>query len=193
VTEALDGSTAAASWRAGYHPMGRVVVQLPQGGLHRQADKHAYRNHKFALQGKMPLASPEEGRVTWRGNQTLTRPLVGPQASFKLLADPPVGDAPSFTVTAVKLGEMQLATSRGPATAPAWLFSLEGYDSPLKMAAALPSHLPRSPMERAQGIPGYPINRLVQIAADGRSVSVVALHGVCEDPPVRKHWKPTTA
>ncbi len=183
VAAAWDGSTAAAVWRAGYRPMGQVI-QLPRGGLRSEADKQAYRDRKFVLRGKMPVTWPKEGRVTWGGKGSLTRRLVGPHASFETLADPPVGEETHLTVTGVKLGEMRLATSRGPATAPAWLFALDGYASPLKMAAALPSDLPRSPIGRAHDIPGYPINRLVKIAADGRSVSVMALHGVCEGPPV---------
>ncbi|MCX4831083.1 hypothetical protein OG746_20325 [Streptomyces sp. NBC_01016] len=46
-----------------------------------------------------------------------------------------------------------------------------------------PSMAPRSPVKPAHDLPGYPHNRLLQVSADGRSVTVVALHGVCDDGP----------
>ncbi|MGW2083356.1 hypothetical protein ACWCOW_42060 [Streptomyces sp. NPDC001939] len=183
VAAAWDGSQAAMAWRAGYHPMGDVV-QLPRGGLQSKADQQAYRDHSFVLDGKLPATRPKNGRVAWGGDGSLIRPLVGADLSYKTLAGARVGGNPHLTVTGAKLGEMNVATSRGAAVVPAWLFSLEGYDSPLKQAALMPSKLPQSPIRRATDIPGYPLNRLNQIAADGRSVTVVALHGACDRGPV---------
>lgn len=179
VAAAWDGSPAAAEWRAGYHPMGEVG-QLPRGGLHSQADKQAYEDQNFVLRGKLPDPGPKDGQVTWPGGNSLTRPLVGADESYKTLASTHNNEKPHLTVTGAKRGEMTLVTSRGPGTVPAWLFTLHGYASPLKQAAAIPSKHPRPPIRPARGIPGYPVNRLVQIAADGRSVTVVALHGVCD-------------
>ncbi|MFC8262290.1 hypothetical protein ACFUNF_32905 [Streptomyces sp. NPDC057291] len=183
VAAAWDGSTAAAAWRAGYYPMGETV-QLPQGGLRSQADMQAYDDQSFVLRGKLPDTWPKDVRVTWAGSGPVTRSLVGPDESYKALAGAGLNGKPHLTVTGAKLGEMSVATSRGPAAVPAWLFTLDGYASPLKRAAAVPSKPPRPPIRPARDIPGYPINRLVQIAADGRSVTVVALHGVCDDGPV---------
>ncbi|MET8331562.1 hypothetical protein [Streptomyces sp. NPDC005181] len=160
------------------------TVQLPRGGLRSQADKQAYEDQSFVLRGKLPGTWPKDGRVTWAGGGSVTRPLAGADESYKTLAGAPVNGKPDLIVTGAKLGEMSVATSRGPATVPAWLFTLDGYAFPLKRAAAIPSKLPRPPIRPARDIPGYPINRLVRIAADGRSVTVVALHGVCDDGPV---------
>ncbi|MFB6784645.1 hypothetical protein ACFCX0_47225 [Streptomyces sp. NPDC056352] len=183
VARAWDGSTAAAAWRVGYHPMGEVA-QLPRGGLRSQADKRAYQDHNFVLRGTLPDTGPKDGRVTWIGGGSLTRQLAGAVESYKTLAGGRTGGKPHLTVTGAKLGEMSVATSRGPAVVPAWLFTLNGYVSPLKQAAVIPSPLPRPPIGRAYGVPGYPLNQLVQIAAGGRSVTVVALHGACDDGPV---------
>ncbi|MFG2559147.1 hypothetical protein [Streptomyces sp. NPDC048496] len=182
VAAAWDGSTAAAAWRAGYYPMGETV-QLPRGGLRSQADKQAYENQNFALRGELPGTGPKDGQATWAGGDSLTRPLVGADESYKTLAGTHVGGEPHLTVTRVELGEMTLATSRGPATVPAWLFTLDGYATPLKQAAVVPPKLPLAPIEAARDIPGYPLDRLVRIASDGRSVTVVALHGACDDGP----------
>ncbi|MFF3057333.1 hypothetical protein [Streptomyces sp. NPDC057909] len=183
VAAAWDGSPAAAEWRAGYYPMGETV-ELPRGGLRSQADKQAYEDQSFVLRGKLPDTWPKDGQVTWAGSGSVTRSLVGADGSYNTLGGARVNGKSHLTVTGAKLGEMSVATSRGPATVPAWFFTLDGYASPLKRAAAVPSKLPRPPIRPARGIPGHPVNRLVQIAADGRSVTVVALHGVCDDGPV---------
>jgi hypothetical protein len=159
------------------------VVQLPRGGLRSQADKQAYQDHNFVLRGTLPDTQPKEGRVTWAGGGSLTRPLTGAVESYKTLAHGRTGGKPHLTVTGMKLGQMSVATSRGPAVVPAWLFTVDGYASALKQAAVIPSPLPRPPIGRAHGVPGSPIDQLVQIAADRRSVTVVALQGACDDGP----------
>ncbi|WP_172386292.1 hypothetical protein [Streptomyces sp. MNP-20] len=179
VAAAWDGSTAATAWRASYDPIG-TEVQMPRGGLHNRTDKQAYQSKNFILRGKLPVTRPKSGLVTWAWGRSLTRPLVGADESYKTLAGSPVGRRPYLTVTGAKLDTMRVATSRGPATVPAWAFTLDGYASPLKRAAATPTKLPPPPIRAARDIPGYPLNRLVQIAADGRSVTVVALHGACD-------------
>ncbi|WP_028804422.1 hypothetical protein [Streptomyces sp. 142MFCol3.1] len=180
VAEAWDGSAAAATWRAGYYRMGEAV-QLPRGGLHSKADKQAYENRNFILRGELPGDGPQKGQVTWPAGDSLTRPLVGADRSYRALADTHVGGEPHLSVTGAELGKMTVVTSRGPATVPAWLFTLDGYTTPLKQAAAVPSKLPPSPIKAVRDIPGYPLNRLIKITDDGRSVTVIALHGVCDD------------
>lgn len=183
VATAWDGSSAAASWRAGYYPMGEEV-QLPRGGLHGHADQQAFEDQNFTRQGELPDTAPKEGQVTWTGGQSLARPLVGAKESYRALAGQHDMGEPHLTVTGAKLGKMRVATSRGPATVPAWVFTLDGYASPLKRAAAVPSKFPRPPIKPAHGVPGYPLDRLLHISADGRSVTVVAVHGVCDDGPM---------
>lgn len=182
VAAAWDGSTAAATWRAGYYPMGEEI-QLPRGGWRSQVDKQAYEDQSFVLRGTLPDTERKEGRVTWPRYGSLTRPLRGANEVYKSLAGTRGSGKAHLVVTRAKLGEMNLATSRGLATVPAWLFTLDGYATPLKRAAAIPSKLPRPPIKPARDIPGYPISRLVRSAADGRSVTVIALHGVCDGGP----------
>lgn len=182
VAAAWEGSTAADAWRAGYHPMGDAI-QLPSGGLRSKADEQAYRDHNFVLHGKLPATWPRNGQVAWADGGSLTRPLAGAEASYKSLSDGRIGGNPHLTVIGAKLGTMTLATNRGPATVPAWLFTLADYTSPLKRAAAASSKLPSPPIGQARDVPVRPLNGLVGVAGDGRSVTVVALHGVCDDGP----------
>jgi hypothetical protein len=187
VSEAWDGSRAAEVWRAGYYPMGDWV-QPPEGGFRNDADKQAYLVENYVLRGKLPADSDKDGQVKWESGDSLTLPLTGALKAYKAV-DRSSDVGPPLTVTGAKLGEMTLATSRGPATVPAWLFTLEGYDTPLKRVAVSPSKLPRPPIEpadQASHMSGAGLTRLeglFEVAEDGRSVTVLAGHGSCDDGP----------
>ncbi|MCX4972443.1 hypothetical protein [Streptomyces sp. NBC_00620] len=184
VAEAWDGSQAAEVWRKGYYPMGESV-QLPDGAFRNEDDKLAYMTQNFVLRGKLPATSPKDGKVEWKSGGSLTLPLTGAQAAYETVARGG-SDGPHLTVTGAKLGEMALATSRGPATVPAWMFTLDGYDTPLKQVALSPSKLPKPPIKPARETPTnhlMPLDRLAEVADDGRSVTVVANHGSCDDGP----------
>ncbi|WP_217145691.1 hypothetical protein [Streptomyces sp. AC627_RSS907] len=182
VAAAWEGSAAADAWRAGYHPMGDVI-QLPRGGLRSEADARAYRDRSFVRHGELPATRAGEGRVTWAAGGSLTRPMTGAEDAYRSLSDGRVGDEPHLVVTGAKPGTMTLVTSRGPATVPAWVFTLDGYTSPLKRAAVLPSVLPSPPIAPARDVPVQLLGGLVGVAGDGRSATVVARHGACDDGP----------
>ncbi|MFC5202518.1 hypothetical protein [Streptomyces kaempferi] len=184
VAEAWDGSGAARTWRAGYHPMGEAV-QPPAGGFHAGADTRAFTTQNFVLRGTLPAAGPAEGTVRWRSGAPLVLPLTGAREAYESVARGG-DDGPHLTVTGARPGAMTLATSRGPATVPAWLFTLEGYDTPLKRAAVAPSKLPRPPIGPQREVSTSqlaPLAGLVEVAGDGRSVTVTAEHGACDDGP----------
>ncbi|MFD7292118.1 hypothetical protein ACFV9W_02430 [Streptomyces sp. NPDC059897] len=182
VADAWDGSSAAAAWRAGYHPTGEAI-QLPRGGLHDGADQQAYERRNFKLSGTLPGAGPKDGNVAWTAGESATRPLVEAKEAYDTLAGARRDRQPQLTVTEIELGTMRMPTSRGPASVPAWVFTLDGYATPLKQAAAVPSETPRSPIKPARDLPGHPLNRLLEVSDDGRTVTVVALHGLCDDGP----------
>ncbi|MDX3754685.1 hypothetical protein [Streptomyces sp. AK02-04a] len=184
VADAWDGSEAARQWRRGYHPMADAV-QLPEGGPRDKADQRAFTTQNFVLRGALPALPPKNGEVRWKSGASLTLPLMEPREAYEKVARGG-NDDPHLTVTGVKPGEMTLATSRGPATVPAWLFTLEGYDTPLKRAAVRPPKLPESPIGPSRDVPAgtlVPLGRLVEVAGDGRSVTVLADHGSCDPGP----------
>ncbi|WP_460326234.1 hypothetical protein [Streptomyces sp. O3] len=183
VAAAWDGSPAAKAWRSGYHPMADVV-QLPEGGLRNEAYTCAYQTQNLVWRGEFPASTPNEGRVVWKNGASLTRPLMGARQAYDSVALSP-GDGEHLTVTGVRLGEMTLITSRGSASVPAWLFTLEGYASPLRRAAVLPSKLPQSPIKPAEAAAQLnPVDRLAELTGGGRTVTVWARQGSCDDGPV---------
>ncbi|WP_329277425.1 hypothetical protein [Streptomyces sp. NBC_01451] len=188
VADAWDGSKAAEAYRTGYYPLGEATAP-PGDGFHSDDDKSAYILENYELRGELPTNAPAEGKVKWAGGESLTLPLVDARRAYTALDRVDSPEDPQLTVTSVELGEMSIATSRGPATVPAWLFTLEGYDEPLRRAAFEPSKLPKPPIGRAAGgrttRDGLEeLGRLIEVSEDGRSVTVMAFHGSCEDDPV---------
>jgi hypothetical protein len=184
VAEAWDGSDAAEVWRRGFYPMADVV-QLPENAFRSGEDKEAYLMQNFDLRGQLPAPDGEKGRVQWDDGSALTLPLMDARQAYGTL-DRNGSDGPRLVVTGARLGSMDLATSRGPATVPAWLFTLRGYDTPLKRVALSPSKAPKPPIGPAAEVPGndlWPLEQLVAAAEDGRAVTVLAGHGSCDDGP----------
>ncbi|NEC89349.1 hypothetical protein [Streptomyces sp. SID12501] len=187
VADAWDGSKAAEAYRSGYYPMGDAAPS-PSKGFHSDDDKTAYMLENYVLRGELPTTAPEEGQAKWEGGESLTLPLLDARQTYAALDRVDSPKDPHLTVTSAKLGEMTIATSRGPATVPAWLFTLEGYDEPLRRVAFEPSNLPKPPIGSAaegrttrDGL--EQLGQLVEVSEDGRSVTVVAYHGSCDDGP----------
>ncbi|WP_078965615.1 hypothetical protein [Streptomyces aureocirculatus] len=181
VAEAWGASRAAVAWSRGYYPMADAV-QLPQKTFRNEADKRAYLTNNFVLRGNLPATPRKKGQVTWESGGSLTLPLIDAGAAYTAL-DRNSSDGPHLTVTGAQLGEMTLATSRGPATVPAWMFALEGYETPLKRVALRPSKLPKPPIQPAGAVSASelaPLGRLVKVTGEGRSVVVAANHGSCD-------------
>ncbi|MFD5652791.1 hypothetical protein [Streptomyces sp. NPDC127039] len=187
VADAWRQSAAAAAWAQGYYPMADAV-QKPESGWRSRADERAYETKNFVLGADLPSTASAVGKVDWGNGKDLTRPLIEATKayqSFALNHSP----GPHLTVTGARLGTTTIVTSRGNATVPAWLFTLESYDTPLKRVAVIPSELPKPPIGQArQGTTGglRSIARLAGTAADGRSITVRATHGSCDDGPVVK-------
>jgi hypothetical protein len=187
VADAWRGSASAAAWSEGYYPMGDAV-QIPASGWRSKTDERAYEAKNFVLRGNLPTTATANGKVAWGSADTLTRPLVGAKKAYRSFALNN-SEGTRLTVTGARLGETTIPTSRGTATVPAWLFTLEGYDTPLKRVAVTPSKLPKPPIGQAQqGAAGglRRVARLAGTATDGRSITVKATHGSCDDGPVVK-------
>ncbi|MGI5452040.1 hypothetical protein ACQEWB_02415 [Streptomyces sp. CA-249302] len=184
VADAWAGSQAAQLWAKGYFPLAEVI-QLPDNAFHTGADKEAYATQNFVLDATLPTTGQREGEAKWKGGGSLRLPLMSAREAYDSVARGG-NDGPHLTVTAAKLGETTLLTSRGPATVPAWLFTLKGYDTPLKRVALSAMKAPKAPIAPAAESPSdelWPLQHLVEVSDDGRSVTVLAGHGACDDGP----------
>ncbi|MFE1285753.1 hypothetical protein [Streptomyces sp. NPDC058751] len=183
VAAAWEPSEAARVWRQAYYSLDDAV-QLPDGAFHDDADKRAYATQNFDLRTSLPAPPKKPGKIRWSDGDTLSLPLISARAAYDKL-DRGENPGPALTVTGVRLGDMTLLTSKGEATVPAWLFTLKGYDTPLKRVAVTPSKPPRSPIGAVQHETDelMPLDGLGTIARDGRTLTVRAKHGACDDGP----------
>ncbi|MFE1796941.1 hypothetical protein ACFW9L_12315 [Streptomyces sp. NPDC059517] len=183
VSEAWAGSKAARIWRERYFPMD-AAVQLPKGAFRSRADERAYATQNFELDGELPSGTPAEGQVRWRGGGTLALPVSSARAAYEKLARGR-NSGPSLVVTGARLGTMAQSTSRGPATVPAWLFTVKGYDTPLKRVAVAPSKLPRPPVGPFRETSDFllPLSGIGSVSREERTVTVRAQHGSCDKGP----------
>lgn len=79
--------------------------------------------------GALPAAPNPTGEVVWATGARQTVPLVSASEALDQLTAAGTGDCPgcaTLQVTGARLTTMPIQTTRGPATAPAWEYSLNG-------------------------------------------------------------------
>ncbi|MGP4114845.1 hypothetical protein ACTWP5_28560 [Streptomyces sp. 4N509B] len=184
VADAWEGSEAARRWIEEFQPLDSVV-QLPEGGLRGEKDVLAYENGSF----RALTALPEErvdGAIRWEDGETRPVSLMSAADAFGEMSSGIADSSPGFDaleVTGVASGEMRVRTSRGPAQVPAWLFTLDGYDTPLRHAAVpFPEPL-AAPVDQGDGGGGElrGLEALGEVSEDGRRVTVTWWNGSCTE------------
>ncbi|RBM22990.1 hypothetical protein DEH69_03480 [Streptomyces sp. PT12] len=188
VAAAWEGSDEARRWAEEFHPLD-PVIQLPEGGLRDDSDALAFENGSVRALTSLPDEAAE-GSIRWEDGESGPVPLMSAADAFGEMDSGIADSSPGFhalEVTGVERGEMRLRTSRGPAQAPAWLFTLDGYDTPLRHAAVAlpePPAAPVGPVEDGEGGGGEGelrgLDALVPTGEDGRDVSVMWLKGSCD-------------
>ncbi|MFJ9106475.1 hypothetical protein [Streptomyces sp. NPDC102283] len=185
VADAWDGSEAAESWAEGYYPMAGPA-EPPEEGFHNRADAQSFEIASFTLRGDLSGTSQKHGKVTWQNGDHLDLPLIGADQAYRAL-NRGGSRSSSLVITGARLGEMVHATSRGPATVPAWQFTVEGYKTPLKLVAVKASESPESPIKPVGDMSVSelaPLGGIAEVGRSGASLTVLANHGSCDDGPV---------
>ncbi|MFI1280645.1 hypothetical protein ACH4U5_07715 [Streptomyces sp. NPDC020858] len=182
VAAAWEGSAALRQWREGFHPLDPQDWQ-PPGGFRSGQDKAAYAAGNFVLRTGLP-DTPPATPVHWPDGSTLLLPLQTAAQTYGELdggLDRDPDREPALQITGVRFGETTVRTSRGPARVPAWLFAVEGYDTPLARIAVGPQELPKPPVEPLEGIDGGTASLFGHSGApDATAFSVTAGHGSCD-------------
>jgi hypothetical protein len=93
-------------------------------------------NNKVALMAGMvvdnaglPARAPPDGEVRWQDGKTASVPLSSAQQAFgsiRVGSPEPCSDCAPLRISAARLTTGPIETSRGPATAPIWEFTLQG-------------------------------------------------------------------
>lgn len=183
VAAAWEGSAALRQWREGFHPLGEQDW-APSGGFRSGEDKAAAVNGHFVLRTTLPADLPPATPIRWPDGGELALPLLGAQEAYGQIdrAKAPAGGERPLSVTAVRFGETTVPTSRGRARVPAWLFTVEGYDTPLARIAIRAQELPAPPIEPlgafADGT--APLSGHSAGSPEATSFEVTAGHGSCD-------------
>jgi hypothetical protein len=123
-------AVAASGIKQGFVPVGEMTGQIGDW------EETVGENNKIALMAGMVQAvaklqseAPPDGEIRWQDGTTQTAPLVSAQEALAAISAKGNGDCPDcvpLKVTGAKLTTRTIETSRGPATAPAWEFTVQG-------------------------------------------------------------------
>jgi hypothetical protein len=92
-------------------------------------NKAALAAGRVVAAGALPAAPNPIGQVVWANGATRTFPLISADEALNQLTAAGTGDCPdcvTLEVTGARLTTTPIQTTRGPATAPAWEYSLKG-------------------------------------------------------------------
>lgn len=131
--------TVLSAWAEAVAVVGDRASVTPVGDLTGQIgdwEEAVGDNNKRALMAGMvasvnPLSeeAPPEGEVGWQDGTATTVPLLSAQEAIVAIASTtsePCSDCTLLLVTAARLTSGPIQTSRGPATAPIWEFTVQG-------------------------------------------------------------------
>ncbi|MFJ6936499.1 hypothetical protein [Streptomyces sp. NPDC101132] len=179
VADAWDGSPAARAWREGFYPL-EPLTRLPEDAWHSGADKEAWLGHRVVWRSNTIAEIPSTAPVKWADGKTLDLRLLDPRQALPM--DPAAEQGgegpPPLKITAWRHGSLDMVTSRGRATVPAWLYTVEGYATPVARVAVAESAPPKNPIGPREEI--APDLSLEGVSADGTVLTLKAGHGACD-------------
>jgi hypothetical protein len=182
-------SPLATEWRTGLVVLSAGSLSSgPSGGFRSGAAKLAFVNGDLVFTGQPPSTAPS-GVVTWPDGSTMkVQPLSEARVFAELASSrqcPGCATTP-LAVTAARPATIDVLTSRGTASVPAWSFTLQGVSAPV-IQAALPPGSYATP--NTDGMPAEKLRPLgasfvggvtVTPSADGRTLTVGLPGGSCE-------------
>jgi hypothetical protein len=207
IASAWAESGATAEWRAGFRPLAPLTV-LPAQPM---SDEVAQALSTGWLRKTSPLSGQpqRDGEVRFENGETQPVALIPPLEAWEAVHEGSVGcpeqpaepssvstgpdwttgeqdRCPVLTVTGVRAGTVPIATSRGPAEVPAWLFDVDGLDEPLARVAVAPTAI-ADPM-RLSGIDSGYLEGLAPAlwldAVDETQVTYQVGIGACDLQPL---------
>jgi hypothetical protein len=209
-TEVAQAWQAASrpDWRTGYVPLQEPTV-LPADVKFNDETKQAFVAGWYREQAPLPTATPADGTITFPDN-TLKVPLISAMDAYRQLdqgdpppcpgrpANPPPTPASTgpdgsvsgpgmtactpLTVTKVELGTAKVRTSRGEATVPAWLFTVDELSTRIArvaVAASAIGDVPEPPASTGQSAEGL-VGAQDLVAVDGTKLTYRLGVGACD-------------
>ncbi|MGE5829809.1 MAG: hypothetical protein ACM30G_15820 [Micromonosporaceae bacterium] len=112
-----------------FTPVGELTGQLGDWEMTNGDNKAALMSGRVIAATALPAAPQPNGDVVWAAGTTRAFPLISAEEALRQLVAAGVGEcggcAP-LQVTGARLSTVEMNTTRGPATVPAWEFTLTG-------------------------------------------------------------------
>ena len=182
-------SPLAKAWRTGLVVLASDdLTSGPSGGFPSDAAKMAFINGDLVFTGSPPSAAPA-GVVTWPDGSTMKVHMLSEAQAFGALTSSrqcPDCTTTPLDVTAVRPATLDVPTSRGTATVPAWAFTLKGVSAPVIEAALAPGSYVTPSTFGTQSEKLGPLGAAfvggmsVSPSADGRTVTVGLAGSPCD-------------
>jgi hypothetical protein len=173
-----DLAVAAASGNSAFVAVGMDTIMTGSWGpdpSFGSNGKMAFMAGEFETMTALPADTPPDGQVRWQDGSTQ---MVGTISAQQALADVKAEgsgsckDCVPLMVTGAKLTTAEFQTSHGPATAPAWEFTLQGTDTTIQhLAVAHPVNLVPPTYDPNTYMPLISIQSAT-VTADGRTLTV---------------------
>jgi len=130
VLSAWADAVAKAGAHAAVTPVGELTGQVGDWeAAVGDNNKRALMAGLIASDRLLSEDAPPDGEVVWQDGTTTKVPLMSAQQAIGAMAsttEPPCPDCAMLLVTDAQLTSGPIETTRGPATAPIWEFTLEG-------------------------------------------------------------------
>ena len=123
-----DRAVTAAGHGAVLHPVGPLTQQIGQWSPSEAEHKRSFVSNLFIAGADPGAAAPRTGQIRWTGHRTSV-PLISASAALERMssaADDGCDGCVPLRLTHPHLGLMKLATIRGSASVPAWIFAVAG-------------------------------------------------------------------
>jgi hypothetical protein len=126
-----DAAFAAATPEQRFVPVGELTGQVGNWEPDNYQNKTALDTGRLQPAAPLPAAPQPTASVVWDSGATLTVPLISADEALRQLAASAAecGGCPTpapLEVTAARLSTVKVQTTRGPATVPAWEYTLRG-------------------------------------------------------------------
>jgi hypothetical protein len=185
VVAGWERSGMPKTWRLGFVPLSvdKVIVTGDPGFT--GDSKLAFLAGRFTLRAGLPLPPPP-GQVLFPDGSRLPVHLVTAEDAFAAMAKPNSNSCGKpcqpLTITQINLGTAKVLTTRGNATVPAWLFTIEGLKTPIAYMAVADkdvSEVPAPPAADYPALRGIVAAENV-ISVDGTTVRFTVGVGTCD-------------
>jgi hypothetical protein len=203
VAEAWRASQESHAPQDGFVPLEPLTV-LPAGATFSNDTKLAYGNGWFRSIARLSTKAPSGGSIRFADGTAMSVPLISAAEAYRAIdkGDPPcngdggippavqlpVPESPpvvkrtatpshctALTVTGAKLATVQLRTTRGEATVPAWLFTVDELAVPVARVAVAPTAITSPPPG------GLPMPGMDSVTVDGTRLTYPILTGCAKE------------